>query len=295
MYQAKDMGRQAYRFFEPNMNARAVERQSIEADLRRALERQELVLHYQPKIDLTTRAISGAEALVRWQHPTRGLLSPAQFIPIAEDCRLIVPIGEWVLGEACRQAQRWAAAGLAFGTMAANVSAMQFRNADFAQRIFDILSESGLDPKRLELELTESVLMTGAESTACTLQALRGKGVQVALDDFGTGYSSLSFLQKFPVDCLKIDQSFIRQISAVEGAGALVTGIIQMAHALGLRVVAEGVETECELQFLKERHSDEAQGFYFSRPLTPETFTELLEVHSNIVPLFPIARESIKS
>jgi diguanylate cyclase len=176
MYQAKDMGRQAYRFFEPNMNARAVERQSIEADLRRALERQELVLHYQPKIDLTTGAISGAEALIRWRHPSRGLITPMQFIPIAEDCRLILPIGDWVLGEACRQAQRWAAAGLSFGTMAVNVSAMQFREADFAQRVFDILSESGMDPKLLELELTESVLMTGAESTASTLQALRKKG-----------------------------------------------------------------------------------------------------------------------
>jgi diguanylate cyclase (GGDEF)-like protein/PAS domain S-box-containing protein len=276
MYRAKDMGRQTYRFFKPAMNARAVERQAIEADLRGALERQELVLHYQPKIDLATGAISGAEALIRWCHPDRGLISPAQFIPIAEECRLIVPIGEWVLGEACRQAQRWAAAGLSFGSMAVNVSAMQFREHNFAQRVFAILAETGMDPKRLELELTESVLMTDAGSRACTLQALRGKGVQVALDDFGTGYSSLSYLQKFPVDSLKIDQSFVRQISTQESAGALVTAIIQMAHALGLRVVAEGVETECELQFLKERRSDEAQGFHFSRPLAPKAFMQLL-------------------
>jgi diguanylate cyclase (GGDEF)-like protein len=282
MYKAKDMGRQTYRFFEPAMNARAVERMLIESDLRRALERQELVLHFQPKIDLTTGAICGAEALIRWQHPNRGLLSPAQFIPIAEDCRLIVPIGEWVLGEACRQAQRWAVEGLSFGRMAVNVSTMQFRDAGFAERVFDILSEAGMDPNFLELELTESVLMTGTGSTASALEALRENGVQVALDDFGTGFSSLSYLQKLPVDCLKIDQSFVRQISTEEGTGALVTGIIQMAHALGLRVVAEGVETECELQFLKERRSDEAQGFYFSRPLTPEAFVQLLERHNNM-------------
>jgi diguanylate cyclase (GGDEF)-like protein len=264
MYQAKDMGRQTYRFFKPAMNARAVERQSIESGLRRALERQQLELHYQPKIDLTTGLTSGAEALIRWHHPTRGLISPIHFIAIAEDCRLILPIGEWVLGEACRQARRWAAAGLSFGTMAVNVSAVQFREAEFAQRVFEILSKSGVDANLLELELTESVLMTGAESTACTLQTLRKKGVQVALDDFGTGYSSLSYLQRFPVDCLKIDQSFIRQISAVRAESTLVTAIINMAHTLQLRVVAEGVETKEELQFVKDRGCDEGQGFYFS-------------------------------
>jgi diguanylate cyclase len=266
MYQAKDMGRQTYRFFEPVMNARAVERQSVEADLRRALERDELELHYQPKIDLTTGLTSGVEALVRWHHPTRGLISPAQFIPIAEDCRLILPIGEWVLGEACRQAQRWAAAGLSFGTMAVNVSAVQFRETDFAQRVFAILADTGMDPKQLELELTESVLMTGSESTATTLQSLRSEGVQVALDDFGTGYSSLSYLQKFPVDCLKIDQSFIRQISAVRAESTLVTAIINMAHTLELRVVAEGVETGEELQFITDRGCDEGRAIISAGP-----------------------------
>ncbi|HUE45030.1 MAG TPA: EAL domain-containing protein [Aestuariivirgaceae bacterium] len=276
MYQAKEMGRQTYRFFKPVMNARAVERQSIEADLRRALERNELELHYQPKIDLTTGLTCGAEALVRWHHPTRGLLSPAQFIPIAEDCHLILPIGEWVLGEACRQAQRWAAAGMSFGTMAVNVSAVQFRELDFAQQVFAILGDEGMDPSRLELELTESVLMTGSESIASTLQTLRSEGVQVALDDFGTGYSSLSYLQKFPVDCLKIDQSFIRQISAVGAQSTLVTAMIDMAHTLGLRVVAEGVETREELQFITDRGCDEGQGYYFSRPLTASAFAERL-------------------
>jgi diguanylate cyclase len=276
MYQAKESGRQTFRFFETAMHARAVERQFIEEGLRRALRRQQFLLHYQPKFCLKTGAMTGAEALVRWMHPTRGLIAPGQFISVAEQCGLVVPIGDWVLGEACRQAQRWAAAGLAFGRMAVNVSTMQFRNADFAQVVFDILSESGMDPEFLELELTESVLMTGAESTASALEALRKSGVEVALDDFGTGFSSLSYLQKLPIDCLKIDQSFIRQISTSEGDGALVTGIIQMAHALNLRVVAEGVETEEELEFLKPRGCDEAQGFYFSRPLTSPAFAEFL-------------------
>ncbi|SEP21728.1 diguanylate cyclase (GGDEF) domain-containing protein [Salinihabitans flavidus] len=282
MYQAKDMGRHTYRFFKPAMNEKAVERLSIEADLRRALEREELELHYQPKIDLTTGLTCGAEALIRWNHPTRGWIPPAQFIPIAEDCRLILPIGEWVLGEACRQAQRWAEAGLWFGTMAVNVSAVQFCELNFAQRVFAILSQAGMDPKRLELELTESVLMKGTESTAPNLQTLRSEGVQMALDDFGTGYSSLSYLERFPVDCLKIDQSFIRQISAVGAKSTLVTTIINMAHTLKLRVVAEGVETKEELQFIKNRGCDEGQGYYFSRPLPSSVFTQRLLLSNSV-------------
>ena len=272
MYQAKDGGRQTYRFIKPAMNQRAVQRLSIESELRRALERNELELHYQPKIDLCTGLTCGAEALLRWCHPTRGWISPAQFIPIAEDCRMILPIGEWVLGEACRQAMRWTEEGLYFGTMAVNVSAVQFREQDFAKRVFAILGKAGMDPRLLELELTESVLMTGAKSAGSTLQSLRSKGVRVALDDFGTGFSSLSYLERFPVDCLKIDQSFIRQISAVGAKNSLVTAIIEMAHALGLRVVAEGVETKEELEFLTSHGCDEGQGHYFSRPLTPSGF-----------------------
>ncbi len=276
MYQAKDMGRHTYQFFKPAMNDRAVERLSIETDLRRALERNELELHYQPKVDLATGLISGAEALLRWNHPIRGWIPPAQFISVAEDCRLILPIGEWVLREACRQAQRWRADGLSFGSMAVNVSAVQFREHNFAQRVFSVLAQAGMDPKRLELELTESVLMTGAESTASTLQTLRRAGVKVALDDFGTGYSSLSYLERFPVDCLKIDQSFIRQISAVGAKNTLVTAIINMAHTLGLRVVAEGIETENELKFIKSCGCDEGQGYYFSRPQNPSMFAKFL-------------------
>ncbi len=280
MYHSKEMGRQTYRFFRPAMNAKAVERQSVETELRRALDREQLELYYQPKIDLTTGQISGAEALLRWNHPTRGWIPPAHFIPIAENCRLILPIGELVLEKACRQAQRWAAEGLFFGTMAVNVSAVQFREPNFAERVLATLANVGMDPKRLELELTESVLMAGVESAASTLRTFRREGVKVALDDFGTGFSSLSYLEKFPIDCLKIDQSFIRQISAVGPKNTLVTAIINMAHTLGLRVVAEGVETEQEFQFIQDCGCDEGQGCYFSEPLPPSKFADFLLVGS---------------
>ena len=277
MYQAKENGRQSYQFFKPAMNARAVERQSIEEGLRRALERQELSLHYQPKINLKTGAITGAEALLRWTHPTRGPVSPAQFIPVAEDCGLILPIGAWVLHEACTQARAWADAGLPAMTMAVNVSAAEFRDDGFLAGVLATLSATGLDPSRLELELTESVLMKRAASAASILQALRAKGVQVAVDDFGTGYSSLSYLQKFPVDALKIDQSFVRQISAAGGYAILVISVIGMALSLNLRVVAEGVETLEQLAFLRANQCDEAQGYYFSQPVPPAQFAKLLE------------------
>ena len=276
MYQAKDQGRHTFRFFKSAMNDKAAKRQSIEGELRRAVANQELVLYYQPKIDLASGLTNGAEALLRWNHPIRGLISPADFIPIAEECRLILPIGEWVLGEACRQAQLWAVEGLWCGTMAVNVSAIQFREQDLAERVLAILGDAGMDPKRLELELTESVLMTSEGSTASALQTLRKEGVRVALDDFGTGYSSLSYLEKFPVDCLKIDQSFIRQISAPGAKNTLVTAIINMAHNLGLRVTAEGVETHEELQFIKDRGCDEGQGYYFGRPMPAQVFAQRL-------------------
>jgi len=276
MYQAKENGRQSYRFFKPAMNVRAVERQSIEESLRRALERNEFALHYQPKIDLRTGAITGAEALLRWTHPTHGLVSPARFIPVAEDCGLILPIGAWVLREACAQARAWVDSGLPTATMAVNVSAMEFRNENFLRNLTAILVETGFDPRFLELELTESVLMRRAESTASILQSVRERGVQVAVDDFGTGYSSLSYLRKFPVDALKIDQSFVRQISDGEDT-TIVTAVIAMARSLKLRVVAEGVETVGELTFLRAHQCDEAQGYYFSRPVPPQQFAILLK------------------
>ncbi len=267
MYQAKENGRQSYQFFRPAMTVRAVERQSIEENLRRALERQEFSLHYQPKINLRTGEMAGAEALIRWTHPVRGSVSPAQFIPVAEDCGLILPIGQWVLREACKQAREWVDAGLQLGTMAVNISSMEFRNEKFLESVFTTLRETGLDPNSLELELTESVLMKRAESAASVLKTLRERGVQIAVDDFGTGYSSLSYLRKFPIDALKIDQSFVRQITSAPDDTTIVTAVISMGRSLKLRVVAEGVETPEELAFLQERQCDEAQGYYFSRPL----------------------------
>jgi diguanylate cyclase (GGDEF)-like protein/PAS domain S-box-containing protein len=277
MYQAKENGRQSYQFFKPAMNVRAVERQSIEESLRRALERQEFTLHYQPKVNLSTGKITGAEALIRWTHPTRGPVSPGQFIPVAEDCGLILPIGNWVLREACLQAQAWVDAGLPFLTMAVNISAIQFRDENFLEGISAVLKDSGLDPRSLELELTESVLMKHAESAESVLKTLRARGVQVAVDDFGTGYSSLSYLRKFPIDALKIDQSFVRQITTVPDETTIVTAVISMGRSLKLRVVAEGVETQEELSFLQAHHCDEAQGYYFSRPVLPQQFAKLLE------------------
>jgi diguanylate cyclase (GGDEF)-like protein/PAS domain S-box-containing protein len=277
VHQAKENGRRGYQFFKPAMNVRAVERQSIEESLRHALERREFTLHYQPKIDLRTGAINGAEALIRWTHPARGLVSPAQFIPIAEECGLILPIGKWVLRQACMQAREWVDAGLPMITMAVNISAMEFRDDNFLDGVFAVLQETGLDPRSLELELTERVLITRPESTASVLQTLRTRGVQIAVDDFGTGYSSLSYLTKFPIDALKIDQSFVRQITDTPAETSIVTAVISMGRSLKLRVVAEGVETQEELAFLHAHHCDEAQGYFFSRPIAPQQFAKLLK------------------
>jgi diguanylate cyclase (GGDEF)-like protein/PAS domain S-box-containing protein len=277
MYQAKENGRQSYQFFKSAMNVRAVERQSIEENLRRSLERKEFSLHYQPKVKLSTGEITGAEALIRWTHPTHGSVSPASFIPVAEDCGLILPIGQWVLREACQQARTWLDAGLPLGTIAVNISSMEFRDDNFLEGVFAILSETGLDPQSLELELTESVLMKRAESAVSVLKTLRNRGVQIAVDDFGTGYSSLSYLRKFPIDALKIDQSFVRQITSAPDDSTIVTAVISMGRSLKLRVVAEGVQTREELAFLQARLCDEAQGFYFSRPVLPQEFANLLK------------------
>jgi diguanylate cyclase (GGDEF)-like protein/PAS domain S-box-containing protein len=287
MYQAKEKGRQNYKFFKADMNVRAVERQFIEESLRRAVKRSEFALHYQPIIDVTTGEITGAEALIRWTHPTRGLVPPLQFIPVAEECGLIVPIGNWVLREACRQARAWVDAGLSAMTMAVNVSAVEFRHEAFLEGLFAILDETGLDPRLLVVELTESVLMTHDERPISTLHALRERGIQVAIDDFGTGYSSLSYLKKFPLDALKIDQSFVRQIDTAGDDTAIVTAVIGMAHGLKLRVIAEGVETPEELAFLRAHQCDEAQGYHFSRPVVPEQFARLLGTGVPVAALVP--------
>jgi EAL domain-containing protein (putative c-di-GMP-specific phosphodiesterase class I) len=259
------------------MNIRAVERQSIEEGLRRALERQEFSLLYQPKVNLRTMAITGAEALIRWAHPIRGLVSPAEFIPVAEDCGLILPIGRWVLREACTQAQAWRDAGLSPGTMAVNISALELRDENFLEGVLAVFGDTGLDPRLLELELTETVLMKRAESTESILKSLSAIGVKVAVDDFGTGYSSLSYLRRFPINALKIDQSFVRHITSSLDETAIVTAVISMGRSLNLRVVAEGVETQEEVAFLQAHECEEAQGYYFSRPVPATQFAKLLE------------------
>ena len=276
MYQAKDNGRQGYRFFKQEMNILAVERQSIEEDLRGALDRNEFSLHYQPKIDIRTGKITGAEALLRWTHPTLGSIPPARFIPIAEDSGLILPIGAWVLREASLQARSWVDAVLPSGTMAVNVSAVQFRNEAFLKELFTSLGEAGLDPRLLELEVTESILMKNPELTTPILKTLRDKGVQVSVDDFGTGYSSLGYLQQFPLDAIKIDRSFVHRITTNPDDTTIVSAIISMGQSLHLRVIAEGVETSEDLSFLEKRRCDEAQGYYFSRPVPAADFAQLL-------------------
>lgn len=279
MYQAKESGRNHYQLFAQNMNAQAVERHSIESGLRDALERQEFVLHFQPKINLVSGAISGIEALIRWQHPQRGLILPEQFVGIAEECGLIVPIGEWVLREACTQAQSWQSAGLAPVTVAINISTVQFRQKTFIETLADILLETGLAADCLELELTESVLMQDAEATISVLKILKSMGVRLAIDDFGTGYSSLSYLKRFPIDTLKIDQSFMQDIthvSANSDDAAIVSAVVGMGKSLNQCVVAEGIETREQMAFLQARGCGEGQGFYFSEPVTADEVVALL-------------------
>jgi EAL domain-containing protein (putative c-di-GMP-specific phosphodiesterase class I) len=258
------------------MNVKAVDRQSIEEDLRCALERKELSLHYQPKINLKTKAIVGAEALLRWTHPTRGSISPSRFIPVAEDTGMILSIGAWVLREACTQARAWADAGLPVAAISVNISSTQFRNEDFLPDLFATLDETGLNPQTLDLEVTESALMRHPELTASVLKILREEGVRVAVDNFGTGYSNLSYLRQFPIDALKIDQSLTGRIAAKPNDAGIVSAIIAMGQNLNLRVIAEGVETAEDLAFLKAQDCDEAQGFYFSRPVPPAEFARLL-------------------
>ncbi|MFZ6644813.1 putative bifunctional diguanylate cyclase/phosphodiesterase [Undibacterium sp. TJN25] len=276
MYHAKEQGRNNYQFFSDAMNARAMERQAIESNLRMALEKQEFVLHYQPKVNLETGAITGAEALLRWKHPQWGLVLPARFMSIAEECGLIVPIGRWVLREACTQARRWIDAGVGPVPVAVNISALEFRHKDFFGGVRDILSESGLDAASLELEITESVLMRDAETSTAILQHLKDMGVQLAVDDFGTGYSSLSYLKKFPIDVLKIDKSFVDDIATAAGNGIIVSAVVGMGNKLKLKVIAEGVENQAQLTFLQAQNCEEGQGYFFSRPLVAEEFVRLL-------------------
>jgi diguanylate cyclase (GGDEF)-like protein len=277
MYHAKDSGRNNYKFFVQEMNVRAVQRQSIEARLHRALERQEFVLHYQAKIDLQSNMIIGVEALIRWQQPERGLVPPSEFIPVAEDSGLILPIGRWVLREACLQARAWREAGLPQITVAVNTSAREFSATDFMEYVGTTLEDTCLKPRYLELELTESSLMHDATVANLVLNALTDLGVKLAIDDFGTGYSSLSYLRQFPVDTLKIDRSFVNRMTSNAEDAAIVSAVIGMGKSLKLRVIAEGVETAEQGAFLIAQHCDEAQGYYFSRPVVAEGFATLLQ------------------
>lgn len=274
LYQAKDGGRNSYQFYTAELNAKAFERLSVETDLRRAVSRREFSLHYQPQIDVNTGKLIGAEALLRWRHPKLGTVFPARFVSIAEDSGLIVPIGEWVIEEACRQNKAWQDAGHPPIPVAVNISAVQFRRENFVETVTRILAETGLSPQCLELEITESVVMHDAQRVVEQLVRLKEVGVQLAIDDFGTGYSSLSYLKRFPVDKLKIDMSFVREIPADSDAAAIAAVIIGIGRTLGLQVIAEGVETIEQLPALKAQGCNQAQGYYFSRPLPPEQFQE---------------------
>ncbi len=272
MYHAKEKGRNNYQFFKNEMNTHAVQRLVIEADLRVALEKKQFVLHYQPKFNLTTNQISGVECLLRWQHPEWGEVSPDTFITIAEDTGLIIPIGYWVLSEACQQAKQWLDNHLPAVTIAINISAKEFLQKDFVEGVRKVLAETQLPAHHLELEITESVLMRDAESSTAILLQLKQMGIKLAVDDFGTGYSSLSYLQQFPIDMLKIDQSFVQRITTASDEGIIVSAIISMGNSLKLRVIAEGIENQVQLDFLKSRHCEEGQGYFFSPALSAKAF-----------------------
>jgi diguanylate cyclase len=279
MYQAKKCGRNCHRLFEPSMNTFARERLELENGLRRALTEHEFVLHYQPKVDVRSGGIESAEALIRWRHPTRGLIAPAEFIPLAEESGLIVPIGEWVLREACRQAFAWQAAGLRPLRVAVNLSALQFKQARLVDVIRSALDEARLEARYLELELTESAVMEDAEQSIETLRKLSELGVRIAVDDFGTGYSSLSYLRRLPLDRLKIDRAFIRDVATSRDDVAIVRAIVSLAHNLHLKVIAEGVETPEQLAFLNELGCDQYQGYHFSAPVPNNVFVSLVREH----------------
>ena len=276
MYYAKEKGRNNYQFFISEMNTRAVERLIIENNLRLGIEKQQFILYYQPKVNLNTGHITGAEALLRWQHDEWGEVVPDIFVPVAEDSGLIVPIGRWVLRQACKQAKIWQDAGLQAISIAVNISAQEFLQKDFVESVHAVLIETRLAAHFLELEITESVLMRDAECSKNILQQLKKMGIKLAVDDFGTGYSSLSYLQRFPIDVLKIDQSFVQNIESAQDDGIIVSAIISMGNSLKLKVVAEGVETPSQLAFLKAHHCEEGQGYFYSHPLIAEDFATLL-------------------
>lgn len=275
-HRAKEQGRNNFQFFTDEMNARTLTRITMENLLRHALEKNELLLHYQPKVNLLTGRVTGVEALARWQSPELGMVSPANFIPLAEETGLIEPIGEWVLKTACKQSRSWQDAGFPHLTMAVNLSARQFRQKNIIGVVGNALEEAGLSARFLEIEITESLVMHDVEWAVSTLNELKGMGISLAMDDFGTGYSSLGYLKRFPFDKLKIDQSFVRDITSDPDSAAIARGVIAMAHSLHLKVIAEGVETTGQLNYLILNGCDEMQGYFFSRPLPHAEFGQLL-------------------
>jgi predicted signal transduction protein with EAL and GGDEF domain len=267
MYQAKRAGRNTLRFFDPDMQASVKARSELEADLRIAIEQGQLLLHYQPQVDSSAR-VTGAEALVRWQHPQRGLVSPAEFIPLAEETGLIVPLGDWVLNTACKQLGAWAASSeMAHLVLAVNVSAHQFKQSDFVQKLVGLIAQTGARPERLKLELTESLLLENTDSVIATMHVLKARGICFSLDDFGTGYSSLAYLKRLPLDQLKIDQSFVRDILTDPNDAAIASTIVALGQSMRLAVIAEGVENQGQRDFLESNGCHAYQGYFFSRPL----------------------------
>jgi predicted signal transduction protein with EAL and GGDEF domain len=280
MYRAKEMGRDNFQFYSPELNTKVHEKFLLQEELRNAVGRCEFVLLYQPQVDLRTGRIFAVEALIRWKHPTLGVLSPIKFIPMAEETGSIVPIGDWVLHEACRQNKAWQDAGLPPMTVCVNVSARQFREKSLISHVVGALKDSGLDAKYLELELTESLIMQDVEQAVATMKELQGLGVQLSIDDFGTGYSSLSALKHFPVVRLKIDKTFIDGLPADENDKAVASAVISLGQKLNLRVNAEGVETDDQLAFLRDNNCDEMQGYHFSRPIPAQEIEELLKARA---------------
>jgi EAL domain-containing protein (putative c-di-GMP-specific phosphodiesterase class I) len=278
MYRAKAVGRDNFQFYTPELNTKVHGKFQLQEELRNAVARSEFILHYQPQVELRTGRIFAVEALVRWNHPTRGLISPIEFIPLAEETGLIVPIGDWVLREACRQNKAWQDTGLPAMIVCVNVSARQFREENLVDRVASVLEESELEARYLELELTESLIMQDIELAVATMKELQRQGVQLSIDDFGTGYSSLSALKTFPVARLKIDKSFIDGIPADENDKAVASAVIALGQKLNLRVIAEGVETDAQVAFLRECNCDEMQGYHFSKPVPPQRIECLLRV-----------------
>jgi diguanylate cyclase (GGDEF)-like protein len=280
MYRAKEEGRNTYRFFDDRMNRESIERLTMRQELRRALEQKQFILHYQPQLDLRTQRVVGVEALIRWRHPDKGLVSPAAFIPVAEESGLIVPMGDWVIEEAARQAMAWRQAGIDPGTVAVNLSALQFRRGNLESVVAQALAASGLPASSLELELTESVLISDSDSVEARLRGLKALGVKVSIDDFGTGYSSLAYLRRFSVDKLKIDQSFVRDLDQHPDDVSIVRAIVQMASSLGLKTIAEGIESQATADLLTDLGCDEAQGYVFARPMPPDDLATWLRARA---------------